>query len=98
MKHDDRNVNFEFNLPGFDKKDIKVNLTKDKAEIVAEKTKEKKLVNKGFSHHEKSYQSFYYHTNIPEINPYKAKTEYKDGVLRISAPRQAKQIKKKIKN
>jgi HSP20 family molecular chaperone IbpA len=42
MKHDNKEVKFEFDLPGFDKKDVNVKITKDKAEIIAEKSDEKK--------------------------------------------------------
>jgi HSP20 family protein len=92
MEHDDKEVNLEFNLPGFEKKDIKVNLTDDKVEITAEKTHEKKIKNKGFFHEEKSYRSFYYHTNIPAINANKSKVEFKNQKLKITAPK-----KKKVK-
>lgn len=88
MKHNNKEVKLEFNLPGFEKKDIQVNITRDNAEIKAEKTYEKKTENRGFSHHEKSYSSFYYHTNIPKVNPKKTKIDYNRGKLKITAQKE----------
>ena len=43
MKHNSKQVEMEFELPGFERKDIKVNLSKNSASINAEKEKEIKI-------------------------------------------------------
>lgn len=87
MKNNSKEVVLEFNLPEFNKKDIKVKLTKNSLGIKAEKKKELKVQKKDFFHQEKSYRSFSYATTLPSINPKKAKTEFKKGILKIKAPK-----------
>ncbi len=88
MKQNNKVVKMEFQLPGFDKKDIKVKIDKDKAIISAEKTIHNKVEKKDFFHEEKTYRSFSYMTTLPKVKPNKTKTEFKRGVLRITAPKE----------
>ena len=88
MKNNAKEVIIELNLPEFSKKDIKVKLTKNSAVIKAEKKQEKRVQRKDFFHQEKSYKTFSYTTTLPAINPKKAKTEFKKGILRIKAPKE----------
>lgn len=83
-----KEVILKFNLPEFSKKDINVKLSKNTASVKAEKTSEKKLKKKDFFHQEKTYKSFGYSTTLPRINPKKAKTEFRKGVLKITAPKE----------
>ncbi|MCX8158957.1 MAG: Hsp20/alpha crystallin family protein [Candidatus Pacearchaeota archaeon] len=85
-----KDIVLKFDLPGFDKKDVKVMLKRDRALIEAEKKIEKKIKKKDYYHEEKSYRSFSYSTSLPEIDVEKAKTEFKNGVLKIFAPRKKK--------
>ncbi|MBS3075962.1 Hsp20/alpha crystallin family protein [Candidatus Pacearchaeota archaeon] len=87
MKHNSKQVEIEFELPGFDKKDIKINLSKNFASIRAEKEMEIKVKRKEFFHDEKIYRSFSYSTTLPSINPRKAKTKFINGTLKIIAPK-----------
>jgi len=90
MKHKHSNnkkqVNLEFELPGFKEKDIKVRLTKNTAVVSAAKKHEKKTQEKDYYHEEQSYTSFSYATTLPNIDTKKAKTQFKNGVLQIKAP------------
>ncbi len=88
MKHNKKEVVLEFHLPEFSKKHIKINLDKNSANISAEKTDEKEVKKKDFFHKEKTYKSFSYSTTLPSINPKKAKTEFKKGMLRIKVPKE----------
>lgn len=90
MKHNSKQVEMEFELPGFDRKDIKINLSKNSASISAKKEREIKIKRKDFFHDEKTYRSFSYSTTLPSINPKKAKTQFKNGTLKIVAPKERK--------
>lgn len=94
MKNNKKEVILEFALPDFTKKDVKVRLAKNSANISAEKKLEKKVSRKDFFHQEKTYKSFSYSTTLPAINYKKAKIEFKKGVLKIKAPK--KQDSKKL--
>jgi HSP20 family protein len=77
----------EFDLPQFERKDIDVRVSRDSVTVVAEKKMNKQIKKKDFFHRESSSSNFTYSTSIPEINPKKAKIEFKKGVLKITAPR-----------
>ena len=87
MKESSKEIELEFELPGFEKKDIKVKLGKNFASINAEKRESCKVKKKNYFHEEKVYRSFKYSTTLPSINPKKAKTEFKQNKLRIVAPK-----------
>ena len=87
MKNNSREVVLEFNLPGFTKKDVKLKITKNSLIIKANKKHEKKIQRKDFYHQEKGSQSFNYVTTLPNINPKKAKTSFKAGILKIVIPK-----------
>ena len=80
----------ELDLPGVDKKDIKVNVTNDSIEIKAEKKNELKQEDKkkGMFRLERSFAGFYRSFALPNnVDADKANAEYKDGVLRITVPK-----------
>lgn len=82
-------------LPGIDKKDIKVSVKEDVVEIKAERKFEKEEKKKNYYRKERSYSGFYKKLTLPSpINPDKAKSSFKNGVLTITLPK-LKQVKKK---
>lgn len=87
MKNNSKEVVFEFHLPGFKKENIKIKLTKNSIAIKAEKKLEKGIQKKDFFHKEKTNENFNYSTTLPEINPKKAKIEFKKGILKITIPK-----------
>ena len=87
MKENLKEVKFEFDLPGFENKDVMVKIRKDSLSIGAEKKMENKVQKKNYFHEEKSYRSFAYSTSLPKVNPKKAKTSFKSGKLRIVVPK-----------
>ncbi len=94
----DKEVVAELDMPGVDKKDIKVNVTKDSIEIKAEKKKEVKEEDKkkGMFRHERSFAGFYRSFALPNnVDADKANAEYKDGVLKITVPKLKIEEKKK---
>lgn len=82
-----KDVELKFELPGFEKKDIKVNIYPNSASITAQKEHEKKIKKENFLHHERSHRSFSYLTTLPPVNHGKAKTEFKNGILKIKIPK-----------
>ncbi len=88
MKHNSKEVELKFELPGFKKKDIKMHLSKNSLSINASKKQENKVKKKDFFHQEKSEKHFVYSTTLPTIKPKKAKISFNKGVLKIKAPRE----------
>jgi len=90
----------EIDMPGVDKKDIQVNVTKDSIEIKAEKKKEVKEEDKkkGMFRLERSLSGLYRKFALPKnVDPDKADAEYRDGVLKITVPKlRIEQMKKKL--
>lgn len=87
MKINSKHIELDLNLPGFEKKDIKVKISKNVLAVKALKKKESKIQKKDFYHHEKSFRQFSYFTSLPGINEKKAKINFKNGVLKIKAPK-----------
>jgi len=83
-------------LPGVDKNDIKLNVTKNTLEIKVEKRKEEKSETETSRRLERTYTGFYRYMRLPEeVIPEDAKANYKDGILEIKLP---KREKSKVKN
>lgn len=84
-------------LPGIDKKDVKISVEEDKVEIKAEKRKEKEEKKKNFYRQERSYRGFYKALTLPTmVNPDKAKVKFDKGVLTLELPK-SKQLPRKRK-
>jgi len=96
----DTEVIAEIDLPGVNKKDIKVNVTKDFIEVNAEKKHEVKEEDKkkGMYRFERSYSGFCRKLPLPNnVDADKANAEYKDGVLKIKIPKlKIEEQKKKL--
>lgn len=84
----------EFELPGVDKKDINISITAKDAEVSVARKEEKEERKKKFYRKEARTLSFYRKITFPaEIIPEKAKATYRNGILRVEAPK-AKPSKK----
>lgn len=86
-------------LPGVEKKDIKINATEDTIEISAETKVEKKIEEKGYYRRERSFGRYYRSYTLPaKVKPDKAKATYKNGVLEVVLPKaEVKEKGKSIK-
>jgi len=85
------NIEVSAELPGIDKKDIKVKIEKNRMEIKAEQKKEKETKKKDFYKKERSYSGYYRSFTLPEtVMPSKAKKTFKNGVLKIIIPKAKK--------
>lgn len=84
-------------LPGIDKKDVKVKVEADRVEIRADRKEEKEEKKKDFYRKERSYRGFYKVFSLPaEVDPDKAKLKFENGLLKLQLLK-VKQLKKKSK-
>lgn len=90
----------EVEIPGVDKKDIKVHVSNDGIEIKAENKIETKNEDKkkGMYNFERNYTGFYRRFSLPNnVNSEKAHAEYKNGILKITVPKlKIEESKKKL--
>jgi HSP20 family protein len=81
-------------LPGLEKKDIKINVTEDMLEISAETKQEEKKEEKGYVYRERRSGSYYRAISLPSpVDPDNSKATYENGVLEIKMPKT--EVKKK---
>jgi HSP20 family protein len=87
VRKDDKDLVVEAALPGIDKKDIHLTVTRDALVLRGEFKKEAKTDNDKIYRSEMEYSSFYRSLQLPvEVDSTKVKAELKDGVLRIRMP------------
>ena len=84
-------------LPGVEKKDINLKITENMLAVKAEKKTEKEEKQKKFYRCERSYQSFQRAFSLPaRVNPAKAMSELKNGILKVIIPKAKPAIEKKV--
>lgn len=78
----------DVDLPGIDKKDIQLNVTKDRVEIRAEKKEESTGESKGVFRMERSYAGFFRSFILPStVDASHVKAKFVNGVLKIRIPK-----------
>ncbi len=94
----DKEVKVAVEIPGVDKKDIKIKTTENSIEISAETKREEKEEKKGYIRRERSYGKFYRAMTLPvKVDAAKAKASYKNGVLEVTLPKTEEEKKTEIK-
>lgn len=90
MKETEKDIIVSVDLPGVDKKDIKLDLTEDSIAISCERSESKEENGKGGYHiKEQRYGKFYRSFSLPApIKTKDSKASYKNGVLTITLPKQ----------
>lgn len=86
----EKDVVAEIELPGVDKKDIKVNVSEDGIEVKTENKSEDKIEDKkkGMYKLKRNYCGFYRRFPLPkDVDANKADAEYNNGILRITVPK-----------
>ncbi len=84
-------------LPGMEKKDVKVVVEGNKVQISAEKKVEKEEKKKNYFKQERSYKGFYKSFSLPaEVNPDKARLKFENGLLKLNLPKLKTVAKKKV--
>jgi len=85
----------EAELPGFDKKDIDINITDDILTIKAARKKEEEKKDKNYYYAERSYGEFVRSVRLPyEVDKKSIKAKYNNGVLELTLPK-TKEAKEK---
>lgn len=86
----DKEFRAEIDLPGVDKSDIRLNVTKNALEVRAEKRKEQRQQKKGVYRAERSYKGYYRKIALPEnADTEKPGAKFENGVLKITLPKKA---------
>ncbi len=86
------------NIPGVDKKDINVKMSKNKLTITANKNEENETKKKNYYMKETSSMGYYRTLPLPEnVKPDTAKTSYNNGELKITVDKEEKSEEKDIK-
>jgi HSP20 family protein len=91
MYEKDGNLIVETELPGIPREAVKINCSDHTLTIQGETKKEEEEKREGYHRSERRYGSFYRSVSLPEgVSAAKATAQFKDGVLKITMPRQAK--------
>lgn len=88
MNIKDDSVILKFDLHGFEMDDIKIDIENNEIRIVAKKDTEKRVSEENFESYEKSNHNFNYSSSLPPIKEDEAVTEFKNGILKITIPRE----------
>jgi len=87
MKNKKKEVVLDFELPGFDKKDVKVLVKDGRLTVDANKKSESKVQRDDLYHEEKSFSSFSYSSTLPSVDGKKMKTSFRKGKLKVKLPK-----------
>ncbi len=88
VKEDDKAFNIEMAVPGFEKKDIKIEVEEDVLNISSELKEEKKEEKDNFTRREFNYSSFKRSFNLPEdVEAGKIEAKQENGILSINIPK-----------
>jgi HSP20 family protein len=84
----DKEVIVRADLPGIDKKDIKIKVEPEEVIISGESKKERKEKEEDYYIEERVYGSFYREIPLPaEVDPDKAQAKFENGILELSIPK-----------
>ncbi len=85
-------------VPGVDKKNIKISISENILTIKGETKKEEEVKEEDYYYSERSYGSFVRSLSLPaKVVESKVKAEFKDGILEIHMPKAAESKAKEIK-
>ncbi len=85
-------------LPGMEKKDIDISITKDTLTLKGEIRKDEEVKEESYYCCERSYGSFTRTMSLPsEVDSEKTKATFKNGVLEIVLPKKEEAMAKEIK-
>jgi len=99
VTEDNENLYVYAEIPGVDKKDIKINVSGDVLTLSGEKKSEQRDENKNYYRIERNYGSFSRSFTLPaEVVVDKISADYKEGVLNVTLPKteEAKVVEKQI--
>ena len=92
----DGNYHIEMDVPGFNKDEIKIEVSKDYLTITSEKINEvNNDENKNYIHKERTYGKYQRTFYLQGLDSTNIDAEFNNGVLRIIVPKKEEQINKK---
>ena len=86
----------EMDMPGFDKKDIQIEMKNDYLTITAEKKEEENDESKNYICKERSYGKYERSLYVGDIDMDNIKAEFKNGILKIAVPKKEEVENKKV--
>ncbi len=92
----DGNYNIEVDLPGFDKKDIKLECKNGYLSITAKREKTEESNSKNYIKKERSYGEYTRTFYLGEIDTNSIEAKFNNGTLCITVPKEEKQDNKTI--
>jgi HSP20 family protein len=97
IKEDKSKYTIDIEIPGIEKKDLKISVKKDNLIIQGEKKEERKKEEESYLRVERSYGNFTRSVKLPtEINQSKITAKYNNGVVRIILPKKEKDNAKEV--
>ena len=97
VKETDKEITIDVELPGIDKKDVKVEVRDNTLTISGERTSEKKTENENCCVAERHYGKFERSFSLSDaVDANNISAKYKDGVLTLAVPKTEKAIPKEI--
>lgn len=99
VQENEDNFKLEIAVPGYSKKDFRIDLEKDLLTISSEKEENKENENMTYTRREFGYGNFCRSFTLPEtIDSENIKADYKNGILSITLPKKEDvKIKKEIR-
>lgn len=80
-------IKLEFDLPEFNKEDLKIKIEENFINISGEKKIEKKHEKEGYHSEEKTERTFSYYSNLPPVKADKADIKFENNKLKITIPK-----------
>ncbi|MCK5608823.1 Hsp20/alpha crystallin family protein [Candidatus Pacearchaeota archaeon] len=81
------NVFLEFDLEGFEEKDVDVKVEDNSISVKASSEVKDEAKIGEFTSYEKTTKDFSYFSNLPPVDSHNVKTDFDNGKLRVSIPR-----------
>jgi HSP20 family protein len=97
VREDEEKYTIGIEIPGVEKKDLKISVKKEKLVIQGEKKEEKKREEESYLRVERSYGNFMRSVSLPtEVDQSKITAKYNNGVLKIILPKTEKEKAKEV--
>lgn len=88
ISEDEKNLQIEVNIPGYDPKDVRVDVEEGRLVIQGQTEQKQEDRQKNYFRRERSVGKFYREIPLPQdVDPQKAECVAKNGMLRITLPK-----------
>lgn len=92
----DGDYHIEMEIPGFDKKDIKIETKNGYLTVTAEKTEKEEEKDKNYIRRERNYGKYSRSFYLGDLDEEKINAKFLDGMLKIIVPKEASIENKKV--